>query len=149
MRTCWRSGESGIRWGVRVSKFRRQGSHRQMARASKEMNPRLHYECGNSGRQTYGVSIFEQPSHLEMNTTFYPTPIGRNPFLSRIKLCCPIQSYEIKLPPQPFLDGRFSPWRKLRQVGCYDVAKFRLVTIDSCALIHSCLLFTNLNFATS
>ena len=64
---------------------------------------RLQYECGNSGRQTYGVSIFEQPSHLEMNTTFYPTPIGRNPFLSRIKLCCPIQSYEIKLPLQPFL----------------------------------------------
>ena len=57
---------------------------------------RLQYECGNSGRQTYGVSIFEQPSHLEMNTTFYPTPIGRNPFLSRIKLCCPIQSYKFK-----------------------------------------------------
>ena len=43
---------------------------------------RLHYECGNSGRQTYGVtiqgglSIFEQPSHLEMNTTFFTTPIG-------------------------------------------------------------------------
>ena len=59
------------------------------------------------------------------------------------------QSYEIKLPSQAFLDGRSSPWRKLREVGCYDVAKFRLVTIDSCALIHSCLLFTNLNFATS
>ena len=59
------------------------------------------------------------------------------------------QSYEIKLPSQAFLDGRSSPWRKLRQVACYDVAKFRLVTIDSCTLIHSCLLFTNLNFATS
>ena len=60
-----------------------------------------------------------------------------------------LQSYEIKLPSQAFLDGRSSPWRKLRQVGCYDVAKFRLVTIYSCALIHSCVLFTNLNFATS
>ena len=59
------------------------------------------------------------------------------------------QSYEIKLPSQAFLDGKSSPGRKLRQVGCYDVAKFRLATIDSCALIHSCLLFTNLNFATS
>jgi hypothetical protein len=39
--------------------------------------------------------------------------------------------------------------KKLRQVGCYDVEKFRLVTIDSCALIDSCLLFSNLNFATS
>ena len=44
--------------------------------------------------------------------------------------------------------GDFLCW-KLRQVGCYDVAKLRLVTIDSCALIHSCLLFTNLDFATS
>ena len=59
------------------------------------------------------------------------------------------QSYEMKLPSKAFLDGRSSPWRKLRQVGCYDVAKFRLVTIDSCALIHNCLLFTNLNFDTS
>ena len=59
------------------------------------------------------------------------------------------QSYEIKLPSQTLLDGTFSPYRKLRQVGCYDVAKFRLVKIDSCALIHSCQLFTNLNFATS
>ena len=49
------------------------------------------------------------------------------------------QSYEIKLPSQTFLDGR-----KLRQVGrVLFVAKF------SCALICSCLLFTNLNFATS
>ena len=39
--------------------------------------------------------------------------------------------------------------KKLRQVGCYDVEKFRLITIDSCALIDSCLLFTNLDFATS
>ena len=37
------------------------------------------------------------------------------------------QSYEIKLPSQAFLDGKSSPRRKLRQVGCYDVAKFRLV----------------------
>ena len=59
------------------------------------------------------------------------------------------QSYEIKLASQAFLDGRSSPWRKLRQVRCLDVAKFWLVTIDSWALIHSCLLFTNLNFATS
>ena len=58
------------------------------------------------------------------------------------------QSYEIKLPSQAFLDGRASPWRKLRQVGCYDVAKFRLVTIESYALIHSCCLSTSLNFAT-
>ena len=50
-----------------------------------------------------------------------------------------VQSYEIKLPSQAFLDGRSSPWIKFRQVGCYDVAKFRLVTIDSCALIHSCV----------
>ena len=42
---------------------------------------------------------------------------------------CPMQSYEIKLPSQTFLDGRFSPWRKLRQVGCYAVAKLRLVTL--------------------
>ena len=56
---------------------------------------------------------------------------------------CRLQRYEIKVPSQIFLDGR-----KLRRVGCYDVAKFRLVKIDSCALIHSCLLFTNLNFVT-
>ena len=56
--------------------------------------------------------------------------------------------YEIKLPSQVFLDGRSSPWRKLRQVGCCDVAKFRLVTVDNWALIHICLLFTHLNFAT-
>ena len=59
------------------------------------------------------------------------------------------QSYEIKLPSQAFLDGRSSPCKILRQVGCKDVAKFRLVTIDGNASIHSCLLFTNLNFATS
>jgi len=52
-----------------------------------------------------------------------------------------LQSYKIKLPSQAFLDERFSPWTKLRQVGCYDLAKVRLVTIDSCALIHSCLSF--------
>ena len=39
----------------------------------------------------------------------------------------PPQSYEIKLPSQAFLDRRSSPWRKLRQFGCYDVAKFRFV----------------------
>ena len=50
------------------------------------------------------------------------------------------QSYEIKLPSQAFLDGRTLPWRKLRQVGCYDVAKFKLVRIDNCKLMHSCLL---------
>jgi hypothetical protein len=33
-----------------------------------------------------------------------------------------------------------------KQVGCNDVAMFRLVTIDSSALIQSCLLFTNLNY---
>ena len=32
-----------------------------------------------------------------------------------------LQSYEIKLPSQAFLDGRSLPRRKLRQVGCYDV----------------------------
>ena len=45
--------------------------------------------------------------------------------------CWMNQSYEIKLPSHAFLDGRSSPWRKLRQVGCYDGAKFRLVTLDS------------------
>ena len=47
------------------------------------------------------------------------------------------QSYEIKLPSQAFLDGRSSPWRKLRQVECYDAAKLRLVTIDSCAQLST------------
>ena len=36
--------------------------------------------------------------------------------------------YEVTLYKIHTLDGRSSPWRKLRQVGCYDVAKFRLVT---------------------
>ena len=59
--------------------------------------------------------------------------------------CVVVQSYEIKQPSQAFLDGRSSPWKKLRQVGCYAVARFRLVTIDSYGLIKSCLLFTSLN----
>ena len=62
-----------------------------------------------------------------------------------------MQSYEIKLPSQAFLDWRFLHLRKLREIGCHDVAKFRFVTIDSSALIQSCLLFTNptcLNFST-
>ena len=54
------------------------------------------------------------------------------------------QRYEIKSPPEAFLDRK-----ELRQVGFYDVEKFRLITIDSCALIESHLLFTNVNFATS
>ena len=40
-----------------------------------------------------------------------------------------IQSYEIELPSQASLDGRFLPRRKLRHVWCYNVANFRLVTI--------------------
>ena len=40
-------------------------------------------------------------------------------------------SYEIKSPPQVFLDGWSSPLKKLRQVACYDVINFRLVTVDS------------------
>ena len=59
------------------------------------------------------------------------------------------QSYEIKSPPQASLDGWSSLLKKLRQVGCYYVEKFRLVTINSCALNDGCLLFTNPNFATS
>ena len=58
------------------------------------------------------------------------------------------QSYEIKLPFQAFLDGRYSPWRKSRLVGCYDVANYRLVTIDSFAISDSFLLFMNLNHNT-
>ena len=42
-----------------------------------------------------------------------------------------------QVPSLALLNGRPLVWRKLKQVGCYDVSKFRFVTIDSCALIHS------------
>ena len=58
-------------------------------------------------------------------------------FLSSYYVHSKIWYKAIKLPSEAFLGGRSSPWRLLTQFGCYGVAKFRLVTIDSCALIHS------------
>ena len=48
------------------------------------------------------------------------------------------QSYEIKLPSQAFIDQISSPWEKIKTGWGYDVAKFRLVTIDSSHWLKNC-----------
>ena len=63
------------------------------------------------------------------------------------------QRYEIKLPPRAILGfknpGDFFCW-KLRQVGCYDVAKFRFLVNSIQLWINGQLsIDTKLNFATS
>ena len=42
-----------------------------------------------------------------------------------------IQSYEIMLPSQAFLDGRSSPWRRLIQVGVMTGLSQARQTVDS------------------
>ena len=54
-----------------------------------------------------------------------------------------IQSYEIKLPLEAFLDGRSLNWKKFRY------KKFQICKQDSRALIQGNVVFTNLNITMS
>ena len=97
------------------------------------------------------VNFINLHSDYEEVHEFYIGFMGRKMLIQERRLTSR-QSYEIKLPSRTILESKileiFSV-EYFRQVGCYDVAKFRFVNSRQLSFNAQLSIVTNLNFSTS